>query len=67
MRRLLQWYREWREAAYERARMARVEEELKIKRELEYLETKDGREANRLMVRTPSLLTSPFIDVKQRQ
>lgn len=57
MRRLLQWFREWREAAYERARMARVEEELRIKRQLDYLASRDPNyEAKILTVTTPELM-----------
>ena len=39
MRRLMNWIRQRREAAQERRRMARVEAELQIKRELDYVES----------------------------
>jgi hypothetical protein len=57
MRRLMKWIRERRETALERAKMARVEEELRIKRELEYLESRDpDRAAKILTVSTPELM-----------
>jgi hypothetical protein len=38
MRWLIQQYQDWRFARYERAKLIRVEEELRIRRQLDYLE-----------------------------
>jgi hypothetical protein len=54
----MKWIRERRETALERAKMARVEEELRIKRELEYLESRDpDRAAKILTVSTAELMS----------
>ncbi|BDD79883.1 hypothetical protein [Burkholderia phage FLC9] len=66
MRRLIQRYRKWREAAYERARMARVEEELRIQRELEYLNTRQASAGKTLTVSTPELMGQSINSLNQR-
>lgn len=68
MRRLLQWYREWRTAAYERARMTRVEEELRIKRELDYVHNSlpDSKRITMSQLTAPSLMSQSINDPNRR-
>jgi hypothetical protein len=66
MRRLLEWYQQWRTAAYERAKLARVEEELRIQRELEYLKTRGHSTGKTLTLSTSELMGQRINDIHHR-
>ena len=70
MRRLMNWIRQRREAAQERRRMARVEAELQIKRELDYVESQRPAAATKQVTMSqltaPSLMSQSINDLNRR-
>jgi len=68
MRWLLQKYQDWLHARAERAKLARVEEELRIKRQLDYLEQqRSATQSGKILTLTEAeLMGQSMTDVTRR-